>query len=390
MRILMALSRFPYPLDKGDKLRAFHQLKYLGQKHELHLVCISEESVSDADRKEVEKKCKSLKVVALSAWQSRSNVAKAAISKLPYQVAYFKSAEAKKQIEQCIKENRIEVCYFQLIRMGENIPFEMDCSFYLDYMDAFSTNMTRRLPFYSGIKKSIFSTEAERVKRYELGLLKKVSGSCFIAAADATVLNSDAVDIIPNGVDDSFFEEAYENRRFDYDLIFTGNMSYHPNVQAALFLVNELLPQLNSADWSPKVCIAGTSPSSEVLALQSDQVEVTGRVPDLKPYLRKSKYFVAPLFSGSGLQNKLLESMAMSLPTLSTPLANQALKASNNEMLQCKDVQAFVDAIDSLRKNEAQTLSLSQKGHDYVLKNYRWEHFNQLLENRLLNLALQS
>lgn len=390
MNILMALSRFPYPLDKGDKLRAYHQLKYLGQKHKLHLVCLSDEEISEADIQAVAQHCQSLKVISLSKWQSRRSVLAAAPSKLPFQVAYFKSATAKKEISQLIQKHRIDCCYFQLIRMGENMPFEADCKFYVDYMDAFSTNMKRRLPYYSGLTKMIFSTEAERVGRYEEALLEKVDGACFITEGDAEVLKSSLIDIIPNGVDQSFFDEGYESRSFDYDLIFTGNMSYHPNVQAAKFLVKEVLPLLKSRDWSAKVCIAGTSPNEEVLALKSEGVIITGRVPDLKPYLRKSKYFIAPLFSGSGLQNKLLESMAMSLPTLSTPLANQALKAPPEAIVLCEDAQSFANSLLALQSKERSADDLATNGHHFVRSQYQWDHFNQRLETRLINLVAQS
>lgn len=390
MKLLMALSRFPYPLDKGDKLRAYHQLKYLGKRHELHLVCLSDEELNPLDRSRVEQHCGSLKVVHHTSLKSSTNVAKAAFSSLPYQVAYFTNSALRDELEKTIKKYAIDVCYFQLIRMGENIPFSGNCRFYLDYMDAFSINMQRRLPYYSGLKKSVFKSEVERVKRYEKELLSKVDGACFIAPGDAAVLNDASIDIIPNGVDDSFFETEYHTRDFDYDVIFTGNMSYHPNVQAALFLVNDLMPALEKEGVFLKVCIAGTSPSSEVKALAKQNVTVTGRVPDLKPFLRKSRFFVAPLFSGSGLQNKLLESMAMSLPTLSTPLANQALGASSQEMKQCPDLAAFVREYLKLNDSQSSAQQLARNGHAYVSQKYQWQNFNQNLEDRLLTLAAQT
>lgn len=390
MKLLMALSRFPFPLDKGDKLRAYHQLKYLGSRHELHLICLSEGAVDAEDKKEIEQYCASLKVIALTSWQSSSKVVKAVLSDLPYQVAYFTNPSVRQSISDCIETRNIDVCYFQLIRMGENIPFESSCKFYIDYMDAFSTNMQRRLPYYSGIKKTVFKSEVKRVRRYEKEILAKVDGASFITETDAAILNDNSVDIIANGVDESFFEENFEGRSFEYDIIFTGNMSYHPNVQAALFLVKKILPELKTKGFDAKVCIAGTSPSKEVQTLAAGNVVVTGRVPDLKPYLRKSRLFVAPLFSGSGLQNKLLESMAMSLPTLSTPLANQALGAPKQALGECPDLESFVREIFKISKDEVSAKQLARNGHAYVREGYQWSNFNQILESRLLNLVAQS
>lgn len=389
MKILMVLSRFPYPLNKGDKLRAYHQLKHLGERHELHLICLSRSEVSEAHLEEVGQYCASIDVIAHKSLSIGFNLFRSVIGSQPYQVNFFRSAEMREKVRSLILEKEIDVCFVQLIRAAGNVPFGIkSCKFYLDYMDAFSKNMERRLPYYSGLKRKIFGDEMFRVRKFENELIHEVDGACFISSQDAKVLRNCQVDIVPNGVDDTFFRSSYENRKFEFDIVFTGNMSYHPNEQACKSLVNDILPILREKGLKPKVCLVGINPTDQVKALASDQVVVTGFVEDIKTYLEKSKIFVAPLFSGTGLQNKLLESLAMQVPTLTTPLASAALNAEHNEQLKvCADPASFAREIEVCLSDKQLCVDLATRGQEYVQRNFRWIYFNKQLEDRLLNLV---
>ncbi|MCR6639000.1 MAG: glycosyltransferase [Sporocytophaga sp.] len=156
-------------------------------------------------------------------------------------------------------------------------------------------------------------------------------------------------------------------------------MGYHPNIQASKYLVNRIMPLLNKPDV--KICLSGTSPSVEVQKLEGENVIVTGFVHDIRDYLAKAKIFAAPLFSGSGLQNKLLEAMAMGIPTITTSLANSALGAKpGQEIMVCDDEESFAKAIQQLLADPEYAKEIGAKGRLYIQKNFNWEVSNDLLE----------
>ena len=163
----------------------------------------------------------------------------------------------------------------------------------------------------------------------------------------------------------------------EFDLVFTGNMSYAPNVKAALFLVNEVLPLCQS---TVKLAISGANPVQEVRALASENVIVTGWIDDIRDAYAKSKVFIAPMTIGTGLQNKLLEAMAMRLPCITTNLANRALGAKPNEhILVGNTAQELAQHIDQLMNDEPLCRSLSNNGRGFVATHFKWEKVTQPL-----------
>ncbi len=386
MRILVLLSRFPYPLEKGDKLRAFHQLKDLGEKHLITLLCNAEQKPSQDDLAIVKKFCHRLEVFNLNKTQIYQNLLKNAFTGLPFQVAYFIHPKLKARVTEIVKGGEVDLIYCQLIRMAACIPEDRETPVYLDYMDAFSLNMDRRAQLSSKLQEWFFRREAKLVRQYELASMDRFQAFSVISKADqAQLAGKKSIKLIPNGIDPSFLNYQSKELPKKYDLIFTGNMGYYPNVQAALFLVNSILPLLPR---ELKVCIAGIDPSSEVRALANDRVVVTGFVEDLKIYLKQARLFVAPLFAGAGLQNKLLEAMALGVPCLSTTLANDALEAPTSAMIIADDATVFADHIKRLLSNKSERKTLGEAGRKYVIDTFSWEKSNQLLEQDMLKLIL--
>jgi sugar transferase (PEP-CTERM/EpsH1 system associated) len=390
MKILVALSRFPYPIDKGDKLRAFYQIQGLSKYHEVHLVCIADKMPSPAEFNEVKQYCKSIEIIEMGKVQSIFNLFLGLFNTLPFQVNYFKSNRMKRAIERLLKAHSIDMCYVQLIRLVDNIPFRLNTKYYLDYMDALSEGMFKRVKLSKWYEKPFVKLEAKRLKSFEARAFYYFNGYSIITESDATAFPLDIkkrLDIIPNGISSGFFNFRSFPKEKSYDIIFTGNMGYHPNVQASKYLVNKILPLMNKQDV--KICLSGTSPSVEVQKLESEKVIVTGFVHDIRDYLAKAKIFVAPLFSGSGLQNKLLEAMAMGIPTITTSLANAALGAKpGQEILVCDDEEAFAKAIHQLLSDPEYAKEIGSKGRLYIQKNFNWDVSNDMLEKafkRILN-----
>jgi polysaccharide biosynthesis protein PslH len=383
MRLLVALSRLPWPLEKGDKLRAWYQLQGLATQHEVHLVCLSEHNVTADDLAQLNF-CKSVQVIRhrkpLILW----NLLGAPFNSFPFQVNYFKSLKMKRAIADTIHAEKIEACYVQTLRLGENLPFRFTkVKWILDYMDTFSIGMLHRMTESNALIRPLVKAEATRLKSYETKIAAQFDELVIISDRDAdglVPLLREVVHVIPNGVGESFFESLPQPPQKDFDLIFFGNMGYHPNVQSAKFLVEEVLPILHARGIRPKLCIAGARPASTIRAWESPEITVTGFVADLREFVIRSKISVAPLVGGQGLQNKLLESMAMTIPIITTVVGNAGLGAKAGEdLIVCEDATAFADAIQDLLANPQKAATIATNGRRFVETHFRWESMHAKL-----------
>lgn len=379
-KLLVLLSRVPYPLDKGDKLRAFHQLKDLHQHYTVILCCLSTASIPAETITKLEEVCYELNIIRLGKLAIFWRLLLALFSDKPFQVAFFYSKKAQKELDQIIEQHLPKKFYCQLIRVAEYAKKYSIFSKTLDYMDALSIGMERRAqkaPFYL---KPIIASEAKRLRIYEADMFHYFEKKVIISHADKDHLtHSNATDIavIPNGIDTDFFKPLGRNKKVD--LLFTGNMSYLPNVESAQFLVKKVLPLL---DPQLKIQICGKSPNLKVKSLSKHNVEITGWVEDIREAYDEAKVFVAPLMLGSGLQNKLLEAMAMGVPCITTPLANNALGATpEKEILIANNEKEFKTQIERLLSDSGLYETVAQRGLAFVKANYNWQACNkQLIE----------
>jgi glycosyltransferase involved in cell wall biosynthesis len=392
MRVLVALSRFPWPLEKGDKLRAWHQLQGLATRHEVHLICLNDAPVSAQDLEQLHF-CASVEVIVQRKWQIAWNLLRGAFNRIPFQVNYFRSKAMQRCIAATMQRHEIEVVFVQLIRLGENLPFDNDRRWVLDYMDAFSIGMTHRIAETNVLMRPLVKAEAARLRAYETRIAAQFDAHVIISDRDAQGLAPmlrEIVHVIPNGVSESFFAELPKPDHQDFDLIFFGNMGYHPNVQSAKFLVEEVLPILHKRGIRPRLCLAGARPAPAIKAWESNEITVTGFVADIRDYVLRSKISVAPLVGGQGLQNKLLESMAMTMPTITTPVGSNGLTVAKEDQSQasesgpcvlvCDGAEAFADGIVSLLQDPAMAAHLAKDGRKFVEAHFRWSAMNAKLD----------
>jgi polysaccharide biosynthesis protein PslH len=275
-------------------------------------------------------------------------------------------------LQHLVKTENIELGYFQLIRTAEYAKKLSLKKKALDYMDALSLGMERRknvAPFYL---KPIMQVETSRLKKYEKKISEIFQQAFAIAERDLQMIapTSCPIDIVANGVEINNTPTLVDKK---YAIAYSGNMSYPPNVDAALFLAEQIMPLVWKVLPEANLVIAGTSPTSKVLALSSEKIIVTGRVPDMSIYYLASKIFVAPMRIGSGLQNKLLEAMSFGIPCITSTLANDALKAEPNmEILVSDTAKSFSENMIELLQNETLYQQLSEKGFTFVKEKYSW------------------
>jgi len=382
MKLFVLLSRVPYPLEKGDKLRAFHFIKQLSKNNKIVLCALNDKQLHTDAMKALEPFCESIHIIPLSKIGIAFNLFKGLFNKLPFQVNYFYSKKAQQIIDKLIDTNQPEHIFCQLVRVAEYVK---NCSLpkTLDYQDVFSKGVHRRMEKALFYLKPMFYFEYRRLLKYEANVFNEFNNKLIISYPDRDFIehpqNKD-IKVIPNGVDTEYLKP--QNIEKEYDLLFTGNMAYPPNIDCVEYLVKKILPLIHKINPLVNLVIAGANPTKVVLNLQSDKVIVTGWVKDMRVYYAKSKIFIAPMQIGTGLQNKLLEAMAMKIPSITSELANKALNAiENEEILIGRTEEEYVSHIISLLTDEAKRDNLVEKAYAFILKNYNWDNiFNQLDE----------
>ncbi|MBP5400851.1 MAG: glycosyltransferase [Bacteroidales bacterium] len=382
MKIIVVLPRFPYPLEKGDKLRAYHQLRTLSRKHELYLVTLAEEFPTEEELAQVRPFCKEIHVVKLSFLSKCWNIVCAFFKGLPIQCGYFYKKEAQKVVLELVERVNPDRIYCQLIRTAEYVK-HLSVKKIIDYQDVLSKGMQRRYECGRWYEKPFFRSEYRRLARYERHVFDFFDEKVIITEVDRELIphsENEHIHVIANGVD--FDKYTCQSCSKEYDLIFAGNMGYAPNIEAAEYLCREVLPLLLEERPDLKVAICGANPAARVLALQSRNVTVTGWVDDMSEWYAKSRIFIAPMHLGTGLQNKLLEALAMKLPCITSPLAGRPLKGveSGKEILVCNTTTGYVETVLQLLENEELYREIAENGYQFVKRNYNWETINQKLE----------
>lgn len=382
MRIVVITSRLPYPLEKGDKLRIYNQLKVLSVEHEIILIAIDTENSSAESIDILKAFCKEVHVFKINKVQIAIQLFKGIFSNLPFQINYYFNNNINKQIQKIISDQKPDIIHCHLIRVAEYVR-NIKCKKVIDYMDTFSLGLSRRTSKQAFYLRWIFKLESDRVRKYETNVFNDFDAHTIISEQDRIHIdhpNKNSIKIINNGISSDFIQYAVAENK-EYDLLFTGNMSYQPNVDAAIYiskLVNKITPQYPNL----KVAISGVNPTSQVLDLQNENIEVTGWLPDLKTIYAKSRIFIAPMQIGTGLQNKLLEAMAMRVPCITSKLANNALKAINGvQIIECVEEDEYLKAIELLLNNKEKSAEIANNAYQFVINNYDWKSsVNELVE----------
>ena len=386
-KLVVMLSRFPFPLEKGDKLRAYYQIIELSKTFEITLISISDHSISDKSKQELAKFCKKIYVFQLPKWKSLLQSLAGLFGSKPIQVSYFHNYSIHKKINSIVKELRPDHIYCQLIRTTEYLKNYHNCPKSLDYMDAFSKGIERRIPLQSFFTKWIFKLEAKRLAQYEREVYDYFEIQTIISEQDAEALGTlpnQPVLCIPNGVSESFLNFS-STKKPEFDIVFVGNLNYPPNVQAVKFILDQILPKSLEKGYKWNFLAAGAGPSKQLIDSinSSSQAELKANVDDIREAYCSGKVFVAPMQIGTGLQNKLLEAMALGIPCVTTQLANNALMATQNEQIMTADSdEEFVSLIQFLLTNE-KAESIGTNGKNLVLNNFNWGNSTGILINAI-------
>ena len=386
MKIFVLLPRIPFPLEKGDKLRAFNQIKQLAKRNKIVLCALNDNpKVNEQDAfRALQPYCQSINFIKISKPQILLGLVRAFLKGLPLQCGYFYNRRAAKKIDALIAKHKPDMLFGQLLRVAEYIRHK-DIPKAIDYQDIFSYGMKRRADVASFVTRPIYNMEYRRLSRYEAAIFDDFDVKTIISEPDRKLFpheKRDEILIVPNGVDHDYFKPMEREKK--YDLVFTGNMSYPPNVNAVKYLANEILPIVWKTLPEAKMYIAGATPDPRVKKAASNKIIVSGWLDDIRDAYAQSRVFIAPMRIGTGLQNKLLEAMSMRLPAITSPLANASLGAKpDEEILIGSNAEEMANNIITLLTDKEKAEQMAQAGFDFTNRVYDWGKATEILENAM-------
>ena len=398
-RLAVLTPRFPLPLNKGDRLRIFHQLAVLHHHFEVDLHCLSFRQVSAAEIESLQDRCSRVTVHRLSLLKAAFRMLWAPLSRRPFQVLLFTERVLIRRIRKAILEGQPDVLLAQMVRMAEYVKDLDAVPHVLDIMDTLHAGAEREAERAPWWKRPLRLEEGRRLLRYEHRMPQYFDACTIISEQDRQLLPHparDEVHIVPNGVDLDFFSTSNPIPPMDigrprtFDVAFCGNLGCSPNVVAARFLAREVAPAFQELTGKPlNILISGAQPSAAVRSLHSTHVHIAGDVADIRSAYLAAPIFVAPMLVNTGLQNKLLEAMALDRACLTTPRALAALGCdTGSAVVTAEDASGFAKAISALLQDADERDRMATDGSRLVQENFSWSAASVTLVALLQNEAL--
>lgn len=389
MKIFVLLPRIPWPLEKGDKLRAYNQIKQLAKNNEIILCALNDDKKVDkqAAFQAMQPYCTSVNFIDLPKIGILFNVFRSYLLGLPIQCGYFYSSKAKKKVHKLIEQHKPDMLFGQLLRVAPYLH-KVKLPKTIDYQDVFSMGMKRRAEIADIFSKPFFEMEYNRLRHYERRVFDEFDVKTIISAPDRANIDHPQrkkILIVPNGVDHEYYKPMEMEKK--YDIVFTGNMGYAPNVNAVEFLAYEIMPKVWEKLPDAKLLIAGAQPDLKVKKVACDNIIVSGWVDDMREAYAQSRIFIAPMRIGTGLQNKLLEAMSMKIPCITTSLANGSLHAINGkEILVDNSSSELAADIVYLLKRPDKAVELAEEGYNFVNRVYDWGAATKIMEDAMITV----
>ncbi|MEW6326652.1 MAG: glycosyltransferase [Thermodesulfobacteriota bacterium] len=425
MNILYLAHRIPYPPNKGDKIRSFHEIKYLSTHHDIYLACLADDPADLSYARELERFCKTVDVVLIDPPKAKLKSLFCLPVSKPLSVAYFYS----KKLQQIIDHRLSTMSYDAIIcfssSMAEYVfktkhpsiipphPSLLTPQLIMDFVDVDSDKWQQysrhaRWPF-----SWIYKLESRRLAAYEKKVAELFHHSIFVSKKETELFRSQnpgvmGVSAVPNGVDFTYFSpgssnvsntsnasndsnvsnnsNTFSDSNISDDsnkpiLLFTGAMDYYANIDGVVWFSKEVLPHLTERFPSLMFHIVGRNPAPEVRALENDHIKVTGYVEDIRPFYERATVYVAPLRIARGIQNKVLEAMSMARPVIATSRAFEGIEAVPGRDLLIADSRTeFIEKISLLLEDEQGRQSVATSARRTVEKNYSWERSVEMLE----------
>jgi len=368
MKVLYLTHGCPFPPNKGDRIRNYHILKHLSQRHSVTLIYPSFSERDETNASALETYCAAIHTVRLSPLVAKLQCCFSLVRNQPLTNAHFYS----KTLQRLVDEQMYDLVFVDCSSMAQYV-LHVEKPKIIDFVDVDSDKWKRYARMNAFPKSWIFQREHHKLQSFETRLINEFDASMVISESEKQLLpKSDRLFVVRNGIDLDYFSPR---EKWDPDtLIFTGAMDYFPNIDAVMFFHEQIFPLIKKHRPAVKFVIGGMNPVPRINALRSDDVFVTGFVPDMREYLGRAAVCVVPLRIAKGVQNKVLEAMAMGVPVISTTSANEGIHAMNRrDLIVADDPQEFAEQVIHILENQDQATTLARNARRFVEEKFWWK-----------------
>ena len=380
MRVLYLCHRIPFPPNKGDKIRAYRELRAIGERHEVDLFTLADCAEDLEGELALRRYCRTVTVAGLSRGQARLRMLSTLWGGKPLSNAYFYSPELDVKLHNALLRRSYDRIFVYCSSMAQYVRGIRDVPAVVDFVDVDSDKWMQ----YSAVAhfplSAVYRREARCLRDYERRLCKRYPAIVVTTEREAQLIRhlweKTHVHVVANGVDTAYFDPADSMPESSSpEIVFTGDMGYFPNQQAVAFFARSVLPLVRRAVPNAHFSIVGRNPSRSVLRLRKiDAVTVTGSVRDIRPYLAKARVCVAPFSIAAGIQNKILEAMAYARPVVATPRAVQGLVETVADVIDVGETaEELADLVASLLREPNIALRKGLQGRQRVAAEYNWD-----------------
>lgn len=382
--ILLLVHRLPYPPDKGDKVRSYHLLKHLAAQHRVFLGTFIDDPTDEPHIATVRSLCADLYFARLNPRLARLRSLEGLLTDEPLTLRYYRDSGLMTWVEQLCRRNLIDMAVIFSSAMAQYVEGLPRLPYLVDFVDVDSAKWTQYASAHRWPLSWIYRREGRCLLAYERRVATRAARSFFVTDNEAALFRRLApecairVEALGNGVDTDFFApDPKATSPFSSEetpLVFTGAMDYWPNIDAVTWFAARVLPRLVEKWPRLRFHIVGRAPVAAVRALAGKHVAVTGTVADVRPYLQHATLVVAPLQVARGVQNKILEAMAMARPVVAALPCVEAIDAvPGEELVAATTLEDYLRRIDELLLAPAKADAIGRAARSRVVAAYSWE-----------------
>ena len=380
--LLFLSHRIPYPPNKGDKIRSWHLLKHLSEQHHIFLGTFIDDPEDWQFTNQLEKVCKECCFIGINPLIRKIKSFSGFVNGLPLTLPYYSSKQLQEWVSTVITRHSIRnvIVYSSAIAQficKDNTQIE---KLIIDFVDVDSDKWQQYANRKYWPMKAVYKREANKLLNFDRDVAKKSYASFFVSESEAELFRSmapesaDKILHYNNGVDTGYFSPdqqlASPYRPGEKPIVFTGAMDYWPNIDAVCWFAKEILPLIRKKEHKAVFYIVGSKPSNQVKDLSKlPGIVVTGRVDDVRPYMQHSAVAIAPMRIARGVQNKVLEAMAMGKPVVCSPQALEGI--STTHVVVAETPQEYCASIVAVLGNKYPELGMNAR--TFVKSDFAWE-----------------
>jgi len=385
VKILAICPAIPARDAKGYQVQAYYRLRYLSKNHSLVVLCFGQGKSDESHKIALNELGICVHMLPWRRTVALFQVIKACFNRnMPLQCALFSSMDFRLALDKLVSEIRPDVIHATTIRV---LPNFTNCSIplVLDLVDSIGLNFRRRVEQAPWWSRLLWNFEQIRVSRYERIAARNALANFVVSSLDKEEVSCANVNVLPLGIDGDIYNIGLVQT--EPIVVFTGNMSYKPNIEAAIWFVTKCWSTIKTVIPGALFVISGNRPAPDVCKLANDpSIRVTGRVPSLADVIRGAQVSIAPMQSGSGMQFKVLEAMACGIPVIVSTLGLGDIRAApGKDIIIANTPDEFIKSTIQLLTSNELRIRIGNSGHNYVAKNHTWNSINQNFESALID-----